>query len=858
MTTLIQKFLQRPDQTWSPEDLDQLAQIVARERDQLQVLVAEVEPKVDAIHQARDRLEEILQDVINRSQEAETDLAEFRSRSQGLRDAEARVSGLNERLDHYEIQFSSLAGEQNTLSSSTRQLEDRLHNLQDAGSGLLADFDKAKTMAAGLDEVLIGLSAGRELARKNDEQLRNLHALWEHISQKTTTLEESKQIIEQVEAQNRQVEEAVYNLKEKVNQVSEESRLIESSDESVKQLEAMLGALSRDLERASGERERLSQQSGNLFGEITSALDDMQEQLNRSEILREDIDMANGRVEALFKQLRDQEDLAKVVEARGEKVITASIETKELISKAADLSARFDGFEDQIRRVESLETRLDTLGEIGRKVDQQIDSIDDRQELVEATEQRLGKMSTVFSDVKERLTDLDSQRQELDQTLQLFGEFRNSTVEIRGRIQELDGDFERINDVEQRLEELRRLVETLEGTIVDLEPRIDFVEGIESRLNQLDSLSQQVDGRIESQLATQSDLDSMHHSQEGLSQQLDDLKKLATALQNSPKLSAMEQRLTEFEDRLQVSTRRLERMETLERSLVENEQRLESVAQGLQESKSSLDSHAGRLEALGAQSAEAKEVFSGWMDGVSRLETRQRELREQAEITDGRLREVQELHSTLEENIDVLAEREKQFDRHAQELQKFDGLLQDLDRKVEAVNSRHAIVDRVKKDVQKVFDTVDQSREQALEVLNARQEIAKAGETVTDVVSQVQKLENRIAGVQSQLGVVESAEVKIDALNHIVNDIDVNLEHFEGQKVMVEHLAEKISKLDVLVTKAEAATRELREERQLAFRIQKTVKPSGGNGADGPVALTVVETEEPVEADVEHEASTPA
>ena len=29
MTTLIQKFLQRPDQTWTPEDLDQLAQIVA-------------------------------------------------------------------------------------------------------------------------------------------------------------------------------------------------------------------------------------------------------------------------------------------------------------------------------------------------------------------------------------------------------------------------------------------------------------------------------------------------------------------------------------------------------------------------------------------------------------------------------------------------------------------------------------------------------------------------------------------------------------------------------------------------------------------------------------------------------------
>ena len=348
MTTLIQKFLQRSDETWSPDDLDQLAQIVARERTQLQGLVAEVEPKVNAIQEARNRLDEILQEVINRSQEAESDLAEFQSRSKGLRDAEAQVSGLNERLDHYELQFSSLVGEQKTLNSSTHQLEERVQNLQDAGSGLLADFDKAKTMAASLDEVLSGLSAGRELARKNDEQLRNLHALWEHINQKMSSLDATKQIIERVDSQNRQVEEAVWNIEEKVSQFSEESRLIQTSEESLKQLQDMLGELSQNLERASQERENLNQQSGQVFGEVTSALADLREQLNRSEILREDIDMANGRVEALFRQLRDQEDLAKVVEARGEELISASLETKELIGKASALGDRFAALEDQM------------------------------------------------------------------------------------------------------------------------------------------------------------------------------------------------------------------------------------------------------------------------------------------------------------------------------------------------------------------------------------------------------------------------------------------------------------------------------------------------------------------------------
>jgi chromosome segregation ATPase len=337
----------------------------------------------------------------------------------------------------------------------------------------------------------------------------------------------------------------------------------------------------------------------------------------------------------------------------------------------------------------------------------------------------------------------------------------------------------------------------------------------------------------------------MKHSQEGLAQQLEDLKKLASALQSSPKLATMEQRLTELEDRIQISSRRLERMESLEKSLVENEKRLESVTQGLHESQGALDSHTTRLETLKEQGIEAQEAFSGWMDGVARLEARQRELGEQAEVTDTRLREVRDLHDKLDDDIEVLAERERQSDRHIQKLQTFEGLIRDLDRKVEAVNSRHAVVDRVKKDVQKVLHTVDESRAQVLEVLNARQEIAEVGNTVTDVDSQVKKLENRLDGVQDQLSAVDKAEIKIDALNHVVSDIDANLGHFEGQKAMVEHLVEKIATLEALLRQADATARELREERQLAFRIQKSVGSPGNGGLQGPTALTVIESEEP-------------
>jgi hypothetical protein len=70
----------------------------------------------------------------------------------------------------------------------------------------------------------------------------------------------------------------------------------------------------------------------------------------------------------------------------------------------------------------------------------------------------------------------------------------------------------------------------------------------------------------------------------------------------------------------------------------------------------------------------------------------------------------------------------------------------------------------------------------------------------------------------------------------VIADVEANLENLKEQRTVVEHVAEKLARLDFALQRAEAATRELREERALASRIykslqeQKAAAPEAGAG----------------------------
>ena len=71
----------------------------------------------------------------------------------------------------------------------------------------------------------------------------------------------------------------------------------------------------------------------------------------------------------------------------------------------------------------------------------------------------------------------------------------------------------------------------------------------------------------------------------------------------------------------------------------------------------------------------------------------------------------------------------------------------------------------------------------------------------------------------------------MDRVTTVLEDIEANLENLKEQRTVVDHVAEKVARLDFALQRAEAATRELREERALASRIYKGIQKERASGS---------------------------
>ena len=144
-----------------------------------------------------------------------------------------------------------------------------------------------------------------------------------------------------------------------------------------------------------------------------------------------------------------------------------------------------------------------------------------------------------------------------------------------------------------------------------LEPRAAFVSSVESRLNRLSELSQAVDERLDGQLARQSELEAMRGSQDGLSSEVEDLKKLVTSLREDESLPRMEQRTVELTEQV----------------VQEREKRAQELGDRLDDMTNMLGQNSERVGVVTHELERLNEGRSEWLQQVHDIGEEQKSLK---------------------------------------------------------------------------------------------------------------------------------------------------------------------------------------------------------------------------------------
>jgi archaellum component FlaC len=175
----------------------------------------------------------------------------------------------------------------------------------------------------------------------------------------------------------------------------------------------------------------------------------------------------------------------------------------------------------------------------------------------------------------------------------------------------------------------------------------------------------------------------------------------------------------------------------------------------------------------------------------------------------------------------------------------FEGRLTELTRATESVDGklksiaeREGLVQAVKAEVESVHKISSRSKADLQFVADHRADVTDLRAKVEDLLGRVSDTDAKITQIESRRKMVEEVQTRANAITNLLDDINVNLEMLGEQRAVIDHVGEKIARLDFIVQEAQNTLRALQGEREVAERIEQGIKALRANSGGGSKVAT--------------------
>ena len=94
--------------------------------------------------------------------------------------------------------------------------------------------------------------------------------------------------------------------------------------------------------------------------------------------------------------------------------------------------------------------------------------------------------------------------------------------------------------------------------------------------------------------------------------------------------------------------------------------------------------------------------------------------------------------------------------------------------------------------------------------------------------------QEKIAAIEGRRKMVDEVQSKTSLISNLLEDVRVNLETLGEQKAVIDHVADKLARLEFTMQEAQNTLRTLQHERELAERIEQSIKQLRARTAVAP------------------------
>jgi archaellum component FlaC len=147
-----------------------------------------------------------------------------------------------------------------------------------------------------------------------------------------------------------------------------------------------------------------------------------------------------------------------------------------------------------------------------------------------------------------------------------------------------------------------------------------------------------------------------------------------------------------------------------------------------------------------------------------------------------------------------------------------------VERKIQVIATRETFVGTVKKEVDEVHQISQRSRADLKHVVDHRNQVDALRMQLDDTLKRVGETEERMAVIETRKTLIDEVQLKTNVIVNVLEDVRVNLEMLSEQRVVIDHVVESMTRVDETVQSAQATLKALQTERELAERIERSIK----------------------------------
>ena len=675
----------------------------------------------------------------------------------------------------------------------------------------------------------------QELSRATEEKLIALNGLAERVSQKTKVLEGQKHIVDRAVIQANHMNELAWNMDVQIGKLNEGLKEAARGEETAGRIEKLVEDIHEPVGTATRVRDELVHETARMEKDGRALMEMVHTNVETLALEKREFEAFSERLRALQDALQESEQRMDALGVKERQLSTLPQRIDEFSRSFEVLLGQADELTGKQASLDRLREGLTHVDDLTARTVAQYQSLTRSRADLEGLRKEIHDFQRSYADIAQLRDKLGADRTALEAFGERLGSFRARAPEIEATMDSILGKMSLVDEGTKQAARIGEMTADLDAQVTRVTGRLEVVGALQERLNALHAVASEVDSKLAEQLARRVELDTLRTHCDGLiAQMVDAQQKVEGVAALQGKVLPMETRLTILQDRLEKTGARVKEVQLDETTLADQEARFTDL---VEQSRSLATETADRMQqaqGLAAQVARTSASRDELIEELARVQARQRDAVGQAEAAEDQLRRAETMYVALEQRRSQLAFSEKKLATVEIRMAELGKKSTDIELKMKALDDRDAVVAAVRSEVDNIHQISAKSLEDLQYVSDHREQVAALRRQVDELLATAGGAQRAIDAIDARRRDIEEVQSKTTLITNLLEDVRVNLETVGEQKAVVDHIIDRLAKLEFVTVEAQNTLRMLSQERELAERIEQSIKQLRGRAGANP------------------------